>query len=207
MSNAATVATLTKLARDNPKRRDFNKAVKAAFPVCLGEGAFRKVYEAGDTVIKLRRHEPRRGNAFPMSQIDSSNADEANGYTKFKKKNAVFAHFVLEPTYVSLPNGHDAVLMKKADFVWGTTPHQIRSEIENKRHDVHNQIQIICEVFQDAHDNNIGVIGNRAFLVDFNFDKLWNSASDYKERARKVLEAVGVRFRGRKPALKAMEAA
>lgn len=207
MSNKSIIATLTKLAEENKSRADFNRAVKAAFPVCLGAGAFRKVYDAGDVVIKLRRHEPRRNNAFPMSQIDSSNSDEASSYLRFKKANPIFAHFILQPTLITLPNGHDAVLMEKVDFVWGSSA-MLRRSVENNRHDIHNHIQVISLVFMDSHDNNVGIKGNRAYLIDFNFCGTWTGMQDYKERARNVLEAVGIKFRGRKPkkALMAMEA-
>lgn len=203
MSNKSIIATLTKLAAANKSRANFNKAVAAAFPTKLGAGAFRKVYAAGDTVIKLRRAIPLRSNAFPMYKIDAANRDEGEAYAKFANKHKMFAHLVLKPTYVSLPNGHDVVLMDKVDFVWrevsGWTG-MCQSDYARQNPEIHNQIQVIQETFQDGHDGNIGIKGNRAYIIDFNFSGTWHgSLNEYKPRVRKVLEAVGVKFRGRKP--------
>lgn len=43
MSNDSIIATLKALAKDFPRRSDFNKAVAANFGKRLGSGAFRTV--------------------------------------------------------------------------------------------------------------------------------------------------------------------
>lgn len=203
MSNDFTLGslrhTLTKLAKDNPDRKDFNAAVKRAFPVCLGEGAFRKVYEAGNLVVKVRRHEPRRNNPHPMRRIDSANSDEMEGYNDFCKSQRVLSRLVLPPTYFFLPNGHDAIVMEKMDNTWDGVGHRGRMDIEKNNQVLHNQIQVIQEIFSDGHPGNIGFKGNRAYLIDFNFTDTWGIDDDTKRNVRKVLEAAGEKFRGRKP--------
>jgi hypothetical protein len=208
MSNESIIATLTKLAEANESRLEFNRAVAAAFPCMLGEGGFRKVYDAGEVVIKLRRDLPKYDNTFPMRAINIANREEGEGYESFAKENPRFAHFVLKPTYVTLPNKHDVVLMEKVDFVWGEVDEWTgmgQDEYAQLNPEIHNQIQVIQEVFQDGHDGNVGIKGNRAYLIDFNFTGTWwDSLKIHNLRARQVLEAVGVKFRGRKPKARPM---
>ena len=167
----------------------------------MGGGAFRLAYDAGKLVIKLRRYEPNKDNPFSMIMINDANKEEATAYEAFK--DPIFVHFILRPTYVSLPNKHDAILMEKVDFVWGDLGYDERDEYAKNNPLVHNQIQIIKEVFRDGHDFNIGVKGNRAYLIDFNFPKTWDGEiKSFKSSARKALEQVGVKFRGRKPKVK-----
>jgi hypothetical protein len=191
--------TLTNLAKGNPTRKDFNAAVKRAFPVCLGEGAFRKVYEAGDLVIKVRRHEPRRCNPHPQYRIDAANSDEMKGYKDFCKTQPVLSRLVLPPTYFCLPNNHDAIIMEKMENTWEGVGCRGRMDIEENNTALHNQIQVIQEIFSDAHGANIGFKGKRAYLIDFNFTDTWGIDRECKMNVRRVLEAVGEKFRGRKP--------
>ena len=205
MSNDKIIATLTKLASATKSRKTFNQSVAKEFGTKLGSGAFRVVYAAGDTVIKLRRHSPRNDGRFDMDRINPSNQEESDAYSSFE--DAIMAHFILKPTYVALPNGHDAILMDKVDFVWGELDWDEQMEYAKKNPKIHDQIQIINEVFQDGHDHNVGVKGDRAYLIDFNLDKTWKGMmKSLKPRARKVLESVGVKFKGRKPKVKLLAA-
>jgi len=210
MSQDKILATLTKLAEAHPKRADFNKAVKVAFPFVLGSGAFRRVHDTDEGfVIKLRHDKPKRDNAFPMREIDSSNKDELAGYNKIKRRSALLAHFVLKPTYFALPNGHDVVLMEKMDNTWDSIGYAARRNVEKNNHALHNQVQVIEKTFNDGHWKNIGIKGNRAFLLDVNFSNIWSWDDEDKAFARLTLEKAGVKLRGRKPkkVLMTMEAA
>jgi hypothetical protein len=197
MSNA--LAILKTLAQDFPSRGDFNKAVAANFRK-VGHGAFRLVFDAGDVVIKIRRVKPKRDNAFPMSQINSSNRDEAAAYKKLLKSNPELATFVLKPTLVKLPNGHDVVMMEKVK-VWGSLNYAARCKVEETDNYLHDQIQVIQGAFQDAHDNNVGIKGDRAYLIDFNFANLWSQDEADEEFRDGVLRRM--RAKGKLLAMKA----
>lgn len=202
MSNENIIATLTKLASTTKSRKDFNQSVENTYGTRLGAGAFRKVYDAGNVVIKLRRHVPKHDNKFPMARINSSNKEEIEGYESFKK-NTFFIHFILQPTYVALPNKHDAVLMDKVDYVLGELSYDEQERLAEEKPNLYKQIQVIKEVFHDGHDFNIGIIGERAYLIDFNFCGTWDGMMKHmKATARKCLEAAGVKFKGRKPKVK-----
>jgi hypothetical protein len=200
MSNA--LDTLKKLAAAFPERADFNREVLRAFKK-IGQGAFRIVVDGGDVVIKLRRATPWRENSFPMKEIDSSNRDEAIAYTKLLKKNPDLATFVLKPTLVKLPNGHNVILMEKVT-VWGKMRYETRSKIEENDNYLHDQIQVIQSTFSDSHDNNVGIKDGRAYLIDFNYDGVWNQDESDKEFIDGVLRRM--REREGKGKLLAMKA-
>ena len=201
MSNEAIIATLTKLAKANPTRGAFNRAVADKF-IKIGSGAFRMVFDAGDVVIKVRRAVPCRENEFPMEKIDKSNRDEAKAYASLVKCQPTLATFVLKPTLVKLPNGHDAIIMEKVDDVWGNMD---QSEVEDNNHFLHNQIQVIQMAFQDGHECNVGVKGNRAFLIDLNFYDRWNLDDEERAFIRSVAKDVKAALAKSAPLL--MEAA
>jgi tRNA A-37 threonylcarbamoyl transferase component Bud32 len=199
MSNA--LAILKTLAQDFPNRADFNKAGAANFRK-VGHGAFRIVFDGGDVVIKLRWAAPKRDNKFPMSLINSSNRDEAAAYKKLLKSNPDLATFVLKPTLVKLPNGHDVILMEKVK-VWGGMKYNARCKVVDNNTYLHDQIQVIQTAFQDAHDNNVGIKDDRAYLIDFNFASMWGQDESDVEFRNGVLRRM--REKNGKPL--AMEAA
>jgi len=180
-----TLAILKTLAQDFPNRGGFNKAVAANFRK-VGQGDFRLVFDAGDVVFKIRRANPKRDSAFPMSQINSSNRDEAAAYKKLLKSNPDLATFVLKPTLVKLPNRHDVVMMEKVK-VWSSLNCNARCEVEENDNYLHDQIQVIQTSFRDAHDNNVGIKGDRAYLIDFNLANLWNQDEADEEFRNGVL--------------------
>jgi translation elongation factor EF-G len=201
MSNEAIIATLTKLAKANPTRGAFNRAVADKF-IKIGAGCFRMVFDAGDVVIKVRRATPIRENPFPMEKIDKSNRDEAKAYASLIKCQPTLATFVLPSTLVKLPNGHDAIIMEKVDAVWENMD---QDDVTSNNHFLHNQIQVIQMAFQDGHDANVGVKGNRAFLIDLNFYDRWNLDSEELAFIRKVANGVKAALEKSAPLL--MEAA
>lgn len=162
------IDTLEELADRNPIRADFNRAVRKAFPKCLGHGAFRSVYAADkDTVIKIRRSRPN-GSGFSMRDIRVSNQEEAEYFEMLEREQPLFARFVLPPVYWTLPNGHDVVTMRRVEKVWGKLRQSVREKHEDGDTLLGRQYRIISNVFQDAHWGNIGIIGNRAYLIDIN---------------------------------------
>jgi len=168
MSNASILSTLNKLASANPKRADFNRAVRNAFPKCLGHGAFRSVFAADEnTVIKLRRSRPN-SSGFTMKDIKTANQEEAEHYENLLKNNPLFARFVLPPIYYTLPNGHDAVLMRRVEKVWGKLRQSVRERHERLDTVLGRQYRIISNCFQDSHWGNIGLLNNRLYLIDIN---------------------------------------
>jgi hypothetical protein len=189
MSNENIISILTKLAEANPKREDFNRAVETMFK-CVGVGQFREVYAAGEVVIKLRRYTEED---FPMRQINASNREEARAYKRFLREYPVEAMLVLKPTLVKLPNKHDAVLMERVDQVYGKMALAVRNRFMDEKPLIHNQIQVIQSLFQDGHDNNVGIKGSRAYLIDFNFYRTWNEGATVAD-VKRVLRAVGVKF-------------
>lgn len=203
MSNNSIIATLKALAKDFPRRSDFNKAVAANFGKRLGSGAFRTVYDAGDVVVKLRRHRVRDDGSFGMDEINTANAEEAESYTDLKRAAPLLANFVLQPTYVKLPNKHDAIIMQKVEKLWGRLTSAQRKRHEDEDTLMGKQYRIISHVFYDSHWNNIGIIGNRAYLIDFNRGFCGDLADEFEDMAKNVLTELGVL----KPKLKAVAAA
>ena len=183
---------LEELADLNPKTADFNRAVRKAFPKCLGHGAFRSVYAADeDTVIKIRRSRPNR-SGFSMRDIKTANVEEAEHYENLLKNNPLFARFVLPPIYYTLPNGHDAVLMRRVEKVWGKLSQRTREKHERNNTLLGRQYRIISNCFWDSHWGNIGIIGNRAYLIDLNqgvYNDEW--LEDFVAMANEVLVELG----------------
>lgn len=192
MSNTDVLSILNKLAKNNRKRVDFNRAVRKAFPKCLGHGAFRSVYAAGDMVVKLRRSRTN-DSGFSMSDIHPANKEEADNYEDMVRNNPMFARFVLRPTYYTLSNGHDAVLMRRVEKVWGSLPRYIRDRHEEEDTLLGRQYRIISNCFRDAHLGNIGVIGKRLYLIDLNMGFNVDMMMDFMSMAEIVLsELAGV---------------
>lgn len=193
MSNDSTTATLVKLAKAHPKRADFNRSLKEAFGKPLGSGAFRTVFAADkETVIKVRRSRPN-GSGFRMCDIQDSNREEAEAYEQLVDEDPIFAQFVLPPIYIALPNNHDAVMMKRVEKVWGKLSQCVREKHERDDTLIGRQYRIISNVFEDSHWDNIGIMGNRVFLIDMNqgfYGKHWRDA--FREMAINVLTELGV---------------
>jgi hypothetical protein len=186
------VACAIKAGKD---RKLFNELVGDTYRM-VGEGSFRCVYDTGEFVIKLRRHEPWSENGFPMKRINSSNRDEAAGYKQLCRENPLFAPMVLKPTRIKLPNGHDVVYMSKVDLVWGDVESDEQKDLKTAYPKLANLLQAIVITFMDAHDFNIGIKDGKPYLIDFNMTKLWNLDANEMEFIKNTLYP-----------LKAMEAA
>ena len=185
------IDTLEEIAYLNPKRADFNRAVRKAFPKCLGHGAFRSVFAADDMVIKIRRSRPN-GSGFRMSDIQTANQEEAEHYETLAMEQPLFANFVLPPIYYTLPNDHDAVVMRRVEKVWGKLRQSVREKHEDGDTLLGRQYRIISNVFQDAHWGNIGLLNNRLYLIDLNqgfHDSEW--LADCAPMATSVLTELG----------------
>src|SRR6185369_13178317 len=102
MTKKSIITTLRKLSKRHPTRKGFNSAVGKMFPK-IGEGAFRKVYDAGEYVIKLR-HTWHDGMYYDKEEIDSGNRIEMNVYRQIAKHAPSVAYFVLKPIHVKFPN-------------------------------------------------------------------------------------------------------
>lgn len=190
-------STLENLAVEaGTDRRKFNALVAANFRK-LGHGAFRIVFDAGDYVIKLRRHKPYDQNEFPMREIDKSNADEVRGYKQLVKEWDYLSQFVLKPTMMRLPNKHNVVIMPKVDAVVRKLEEAGSDNDEWEEDAPENlldQVTFIEENFRDGHTANIGILGKRAYLIDINFAGLfYGAASEPKDTeawAKRLLDAV-----------------
>jgi hypothetical protein len=190
-------STLENLAVEAGTNRNiFNKLVGSNYRK-IGQGAFRIVMDAGDYVIKLRRHKPCADNEFPMRQIDTSNHDEVRGYKEIAKQWEFVTQFVLKPTLIRLPNKHNAVIMPKVDAVVRTLEED-GSDNDEWQDDAPvnlvDQVTFIQETFRDGHTANIGILGKRAYLIDINFAGLfYGAASEPKDTeawAKRLLDAV-----------------
>jgi hypothetical protein len=197
MSIDTIIDTLTTLATTYKSRVGFNKSIASHYKK-IGSGAFRIVFDAGTYVIKVRRSVPCSSNPFPIAMIHAANKDERDGYEKVKIASRTFAKFVCEPHYFSLPNGHDVIIMEKVEVVYGQLDRKSR-----KKYDaddiINDQMTLISEIFVDGHWNNIGIRGNRAYLIDVNMSEFHRGSNYYEKRSRNVLRKVGVKFPGRKP--------
>jgi hypothetical protein len=194
------IANLTKMVKvAKNDRNTFNKMVQGYYGDPIGAGAFRKVFDAGDFVVKLRRVKPFWDNPFPMSQIHTSNADEAKGYRSLRRNWKYLSGFVLKPLYVELPYGHDAIIMPKVE--------RTCRDLENEHGDewrsfaveegewspiLDAQYCFVTECFNDSHDANLGYIGNRLYLIDINYYGVYFNARENKketeESAKSLLE-------------------
>jgi hypothetical protein len=177
-------------------RRIFNKFVGNKYRQ-IGQGAFRIVFDAGDYVIKLRRHKPWRENEFPMRQINSSNSDEMKGYKSIARDWKFVAQFVLKPTLIRLPNKHNVVIMPKVDAIVRTLEEDGIDNDEWKDDapvNLVDQVTFIQETFRDGHTANIGILGRRAYLIDINFAGLFYGSAaepqDTEAWAKRLLDAV-----------------
>jgi len=178
-------------------RRLFNKFVGNKYRQ-IGQGAFRIVFDAGDYVIKLRRHKPWRENEFPMSQINSSNSDEMKGYKSITRDWKFVSQFVLKPTMLRLSNGHNAIIMPKVDAVVRTLEDDDNYDSDGWKEDAEvnlvDQVTFIEENFRDGHTANIGILGKRAYLIDINFAGLFYGSAaepqDTEAWAKRLLDAV-----------------
>lgn len=138
-----------------------------------------------------------------MDEINTANAEEAESYTDLKRAAPLLANFVLQPTYIKLPNKHDAIIMQKVEKLWSRLTYAQQHRHEDEDTLLGKQYRIISHVFCDSHWDNIGIIGNRAYLIDFNRGWCRSLADELEGMAKSVLKELGVL----KPKLKALAAA
>ena len=157
MNKKQVIVELTKLATNNLSRRSFNKAVHKNFKQ-IGSGACRLVYDAGNSVIKIRRFKKICPiTIFDMKKINNSNLDEYTMYLNICINAPKLSPWLLKPEYFILPNNHDVVIMKKVE-----TPIKL---LDNH---INNQIIMLQDIFEDAHDDNLGILQNRVYVIDLN---------------------------------------
>jgi hypothetical protein len=155
---------LEAIARRCKTRGDFNKAAMKEFPK-VGEGSYRVALDAGDYVIKLRLTD--KEGAWSPCMMEPCNAVERQNWMALTNE---FQFFVLEPTYIVLPNDHDAVIMPKvavfnaAHMSWCDFRSTYFSPLMNE------QWVFIRNAFADSHEHNIGwsVAEQRVWLIDYN---------------------------------------
>jgi hypothetical protein len=157
-----------------PDRESFNNAITDIAPV-IGNGSFRFGADFGDYVVKLRHIDNRHNDNFGMVHIDSSNKTERKEWLKLSKRLPAVAQFVAMPIYVKLPNGHDAVIMKRYEVceLLEKNGEKYYSDIPfGKFSDtMKEQLRFVRTVFTDGHDGNVGwdFKTQRVYLIDFNF--------------------------------------
>jgi hypothetical protein len=160
-------------------RKAFNKMVKDTF-THLGSGAFRMCYDTGmGYVVKIRRAKPSSHNPFPMNFINEANQAERDGFVNVSSEWKNLGHFVLEPYYISLPNGHDIIIMKKVEYIVGDNGENEDWMKENPL--LFNMMQMLQDTFRDAHLNNLGVLDGRVYLIDVNFSNIFSMADMDRE--------------------------
>lgn len=187
------VACAIKAGKD---RKTFNALVGDTYRK-IGQGAFRLVYDTGEFVIKLRRYKPQSSNDFPMRQINSSNADEMRGYKSIVRGWKWTGQFVLKPTLIRLPNGHNVIVMPKVDTIVRTLEDDGCDNDawkDDAPETLVDQVTFIEETFRDAHTANIGILGRRAYLIDINFAGLFYGAVEDPKAteawAKRLLDAL-----------------
>lgn len=152
-------STLETLARTTRSMETFNGATGSVFPM-LDSGSYRVVFDAGDYVIKLRKPE----GTWSKDMMHNGNCIERRNWMNLPSE---MQFFVLEPIYMVLPNGHDAIVMRKVNVT-----HTAKSgrwwlswtPAMNMQH------RFILNTFIDSHERNIGwdVTTERVWLIDYN---------------------------------------
>jgi hypothetical protein len=170
---------LKALAAKHKSRKGFNHAVGKKFGF-INDGAFRCVYDAETYVIKLRQHENR--SSFDDEDIDMANEQEAQNYEELMVEAPSVAFFVLAPIYIALPNGHDAILMRKVSVVANDEHYADIMGSDDECYGLNDyaakhftdlmqeQLEFITGSFCDSHDNNIGwdMATGRVWFIDYN---------------------------------------
>lgn len=191
MTKAQTIATLKELATKYKSRSGFNRAVGKMFGE-IGEGAFRRVHTDGAYAIKIRLTPTEASNCVEPEELDSANEDEMVSYIQIAKHAPDVAYFVLKPTYISLPNDHDAVLMKRVD----AEPTECIDTIVDSHPMMRKQYDFILDTFNDAGDTNIGwdTRSKRMWYLDLNYE-LHNGVlicceNKYVKKAKKLRKQI-----------------
>lgn len=172
-----TVRNIAKLAGEN--RETFNHMIMGEFGKCIGSGAFRMVFASKDWVIKVRRHEMREDASFSMQEIEPSNREEIAGFRKLTRNWKVLSQFVMTPFYMKLANGHDVILMRKVDYVIGQRAYS--TKWCNKNPLLEQMVSLLTECFRDAHEENLGVLNGRVYMIDVNRPNLYRNATSDKK--------------------------
>jgi hypothetical protein len=193
-------AALKKLAAKHKTRKGFNHAVGRMFDF-INDGAFRQVYDAGTYVIKVRNHK----KLFRLNDedIDMANKVEAQNYKDLMVAAPSVAFFVLAPIYIALPNGHDAILMRRVSVCAGDDHY--KDALESECYDMDDyadkyftdlmkeQMEFITGAFRDAHDDNIGwdMATGRVWFIDYNNGvDTCERSPDSKRYAKRVMQSV-----------------
>jgi hypothetical protein len=165
----------------------------------IGQGAFRVVFDAGNFVVKIRRHEPWEENEYCMEGqrgILASNREERAGYNRLKKNAPHLKYFVMEPHYFKLANGHNVIIMEKATMLGKALGcskdeygyYEINSDDLVEGSIVERQHAFINENFADSHDNNMGINKDGLLvMIDFNFNH-----TDYSNNLETIEEAKNI---------------
>lgn len=177
MNKTAIITMLRRLAKKHPTRKRFNSAVDKVFPN-IGEGAFRKVYDADEYVIKLR-HVWHDGMYYDKEEIDSGNWIEMDVYKQIARQAPSVAYFVLKPIYVKFSNTHDAIIMPKVETEM-TVDEELLEYDKNGNSDMIEhftpkmklQYKFIDKAFKDGGDSNMGwdMKKERVWYLDLNYE-------------------------------------
>jgi hypothetical protein len=176
-------AILADLANKHKTRRGFNKSLRRVFGF-INSGQFREVYSAGRYVVKVRRYEELE---FDMEEIDESNYKEYREYLKVARRYPNLAQFIQRPNYVKLPNGHDAVIMKRVEVFDHDNLDEDFDGGDHFNGVMLEQYKFIVNNFTDGHDGNIGWDwkNERLYMIDFNYSGFVMSA---ESEAKELLE-------------------
>ncbi len=170
-------------------RRAFNKEIAKRFDY-IGSGAFRLVYgaKAGnrEVVIKIPHHDQRK-SGWAAKDIREANGNEFDACVTVADEFPLLAALILPPLAFLKYGGHEVLIFDKVQVIGDMDDDDV-CDIRNEDYVFDKSCYFVRRLFQDAHNDNIGIYNGLPVMIDFSFGRP-NMYDDERQKAEKFLRA------------------